>query len=62
MPEVGCVLYLFEFMFKREIRPETQHKSLGMKVEVFDDEGKNIEHTGIAGEMVGRLSQTSLER
>ncbi|KAJ7311571.1 acetoacetyl-CoA synthetase [Mycena albidolilacea] len=31
---------------------ETQHKSLGMKVEVFDDEGKNIEHTGIAGEMV----------
>jgi hypothetical protein len=23
-----------------------------MKVEVFDAEGKNIEHTGIAGEMV----------
>jgi hypothetical protein len=32
--------------------PEIQCKSLGMKVEVFDAEGKNIEHTGIAGEMV----------
>jgi hypothetical protein len=47
-------------MFKGEIQPEIQHKALGMKIEVFDAEGKNIEHTGIAGEMVGRLFQTSL--
>jgi hypothetical protein len=32
--------------------PEIQCKSLGMKIEVFDPDGKNIEHTGIAGEMV----------
>ncbi|KAJ7267587.1 hypothetical protein B0H12DRAFT_1097878 [Mycena haematopus] len=31
---------------------EIQHKALGMKVEVFDPEGKNIEATGVAGEMV----------
>ncbi|KAF7376536.1 AMP-binding domain-containing protein [Mycena sanguinolenta] len=31
---------------------EIQHKSLGMKVEVFDPEGNNIENTGVAGEMV----------
>ncbi|KAJ7761097.1 acetoacetyl-CoA synthetase [Mycena metata] len=31
---------------------EIQGKSLGMKVEVFDPAGKNIEHTGTAGEMV----------
>ncbi|KAF7357777.1 AMP-binding domain-containing protein [Mycena venus] len=35
---------------------EIQHKSLGMKIEVFDPEGKNIEHTGVAGEMVGGLT------
>ncbi|EEB94879.1 hypothetical protein MPER_06238, partial [Moniliophthora perniciosa FA553] len=31
---------------------EISCKSLGIKVEVYDDEGRNIEHTGQAGEMV----------
>jgi len=31
---------------------EMQVKSLGMKVEVFDPDGKNIEHTGEPGELV----------
>ncbi|KAJ7879114.1 acetoacetyl-CoA synthetase [Mycena leptocephala] len=39
---------------------EIQCKSLGMKVEVFDAEGKNIEHTGIAGEMVCTRPHPSL--
>ncbi|KAF8199886.1 acetoacetyl-CoA synthetase [Mycena galopus ATCC 62051] len=39
---------------------EIQHKSLGMKVEVFDAEGNNIEHTGVAGEMVCTRPHPSL--
>jgi hypothetical protein len=40
------------------IEPEIQCKSLGMKVEVFDPSGTNIEHTGTPGEMV-RLGASS---
>ncbi|KAF7321942.1 AMP-binding domain-containing protein [Mycena kentingensis (nom. inval.)] len=39
---------------------EIQVKSLGMKVEVFDPAGKNIEHTGDAGEMVCTRPHPSL--
>ncbi|KAJ7680753.1 hypothetical protein DFH06DRAFT_1164098 [Mycena polygramma] len=39
---------------------EIQCKSLGMKIEVFDLEGKNIEHTGTAGEMVCTRPHPSL--
>ncbi|KAJ6489561.1 hypothetical protein C8R47DRAFT_1273830 [Mycena vitilis] len=39
---------------------EIQCKSLGMKIEVFDLEGNNIEHTGIAGEMVCTRPHPSL--
>jgi len=39
---------------------EIQGKALGMKVEVFDFEGKNIEHTGRAGELVCTRPHVSL--
>ncbi|KAK7005906.1 AMP-binding domain-containing protein [Favolaschia claudopus] len=39
---------------------EIQVKSLGMKVEVFDAEGNNIEHTGVAGELVCTRPHISL--
>ncbi|KAJ6625754.1 acetoacetate-CoA ligase [Mycena sp. CBHHK59/15] len=39
---------------------ETQCKSLGMKIEVFDPAGNNIEHTGVAGEMVCTRPHPSL--
>ncbi|KAF8199878.1 acetoacetyl-CoA synthetase, partial [Mycena galopus ATCC 62051] len=39
---------------------EIQHKSLGMKVEVFDAEGNNIEHTGVPGELVCTRPHPSL--
>ncbi|KAJ6594379.1 acetoacetyl-CoA synthetase [Mycena capillaripes] len=39
---------------------EIQCKSLGMKVEVFDLEGNNIEDTGVAGEMVCTRPHPSL--
>ncbi|KAF7305938.1 AMP-binding domain-containing protein [Mycena chlorophos] len=39
---------------------EIQCKSLGMKVEVFDLEGKNMEHTGLPGEMVCTRPHPSL--
>ncbi|KAJ7141336.1 acetoacetate-CoA ligase [Mycena epipterygia] len=39
---------------------EIQCKALGMKVEVFDPAGKNIEDTGIAGEMVCTRPHPSL--
>ncbi|KAJ7071967.1 acetoacetyl-CoA synthetase [Mycena amicta] len=39
---------------------EIQCKSLGMKTEVFDLEGKNIEDTGVAGEMVCTRPHPSL--
>ncbi|KAJ7187744.1 acetoacetyl-CoA synthetase [Mycena filopes] len=39
---------------------EIQGKSLGMKVEVFDPAGNNIEHTGTAGEMVCTRPHPSL--
>ncbi|KAE9391898.1 acetoacetyl-CoA synthetase [Gymnopus androsaceus JB14] len=39
---------------------ELQHKSLGMKVEVFDQDGNNIEHTGEAGELVCTRPHPSL--
>ncbi|KAH7876567.1 acetoacetyl-CoA synthetase [Lentinula edodes] len=39
---------------------EIQHKALGMAVEVFDEDGKNIEHTGQAGELVCTRPHPSL--
>lgn len=39
---------------------EIQYKFLGMKVEVFDQDGKNIEHTGEPGEMVCTRPHPSL--
>lgn len=39
---------------------EIQCKSLGMKVEVFDLDGKNIEHTGQPGELVCTRAHPSL--
>ncbi|KAJ3993507.1 acetoacetyl-CoA synthetase [Lentinula boryana] len=39
---------------------EIQHKALGMAVEVFDENGKNIEHTGQAGELVCTKPHPSL--
>lgn len=32
--------------------PEIQYKSLGMKTEIFDPDGKSIEDTGVPGELV----------
>lgn len=40
--------------------PEIQCKSLGMKVEVFDPVGNNIEHTGQPGELVCTRPHISL--
>uniref|UniRef100_A0A0W0FQT6 AMP-dependent synthetase/ligase domain-containing protein n=1 Tax=Moniliophthora roreri TaxID=221103 RepID=A0A0W0FQT6_MONRR len=39
---------------------EIQAKALGMKVEVFDPDGKNIEHTGEPGELVCTRPHPSL--
>ncbi|KAF9264076.1 acetoacetate-CoA ligase [Marasmius fiardii PR-910] len=39
---------------------EIQGKALGMKVEVFDPEGKNVEHTGDPGELVCTRPHPSL--
>lgn len=39
---------------------EIQGKSLGMKVEIFDPAGRNIEHTGQAGELVCTRPHPSL--
>jgi acetoacetyl-CoA synthetase len=39
---------------------EIQGKGLGMKVEVFDHSGNNIEHTGRAGELVCTRPHPSL--
>ncbi|OCB88499.1 acetoacetyl-CoA synthetase [Sanghuangporus baumii] len=39
---------------------EIQGKSLGMAVEVFDPEGRNIEHTGVPGELVCTRPHPSL--
>ncbi|KAJ3774088.1 acetoacetyl-CoA synthetase [Lentinula raphanica] len=39
---------------------EIQAKTLGMAVEVFDENGKNIEHTGQAGELVCTKPHPSL--
>ncbi|KAJ3781487.1 acetoacetyl-CoA synthetase [Lentinula aff. detonsa] len=39
---------------------EIQHKALGMAVEVFDENGENIEHTGQAGELVCTRPHPSL--
>ncbi|KAJ7282809.1 acetoacetyl-CoA synthetase [Mycena rebaudengoi] len=39
---------------------EIQCKSLGMKIEVFDEFGKNIEETGVAGELVCTRPHPSL--
>ncbi|KAJ7141328.1 acetoacetate-CoA ligase [Mycena epipterygia] len=39
---------------------ETQSKSLGMDIQVFDPMGNNIEHTGVAGEMVVARPHPSL--
>lgn len=39
---------------------EIQAKGLGMKVEVFDPSGKNIEHTGQPGELVCTRPHPSL--
>jgi acetoacetyl-CoA synthetase len=39
---------------------EIQGKALGMKVEVFDASGNNIEHTGEPGEMVCTRPHISL--
>lgn len=47
-----CAVCLFD--------AEIQYKFLGMKVEVFDQDGKNIEHTGEAGEMVCTRPHPSL--
>ncbi|KAG6874498.1 hypothetical protein C0995_010408 [Termitomyces sp. Mi166 len=42
------------------INPQIQCKTLGMKVEVFDPSGKNIEHTGTPGELVCTRPHPSL--
>ncbi|KAF7315820.1 AMP-binding domain-containing protein [Mycena indigotica] len=39
---------------------EMQCKSLGMAIEIFDQEGKNIEQTGVAGELVCTRPHVSL--
>ena len=39
---------------------ETQCKTLGMDVQVFDAAGTNIEHIGVAGELVCNLAQYGL--
>lgn len=39
---------------------EIQGKALGMKVEVFDASGNNIEHTGVPGELVCTRPHVSL--
>ena len=39
---------------------EIQAKDLGMKVEVFDPDGNNIEHTGQPGELVCTRPHPSL--
>lgn len=39
---------------------EIQAKTLGMKVEIFDPEGKNIEDTGLPGELVCTRPHPSL--
>ncbi|KAJ6625755.1 hypothetical protein B0H10DRAFT_2174015 [Mycena sp. CBHHK59/15] len=39
---------------------EIQCKSLGMKIEVFDPSGNNIEHSGVAGELVCTRPHPSL--
>lgn len=41
-------------------RPELQAKSLGMAVEIFDTDGKNIEDTGVPGELVVTRPHPSL--
>lgn len=42
----------FRLWAKWFVSSEIQAKSLGMKVEVFDPSGNNIEHTGLPGELV----------
>ncbi|KAF8629404.1 hypothetical protein AX15_003458 [Amanita polypyramis BW_CC] len=39
---------------------ELQAKTLGMKIEIFDSAGNNIEHTGVPGEMVCTRPHPSL--
>jgi acetoacetyl-CoA synthetase len=45
---------------KFTLSSEIQVNSLGMKVEIFDDDGRNIEHTGEAGELVCTRPHPSL--
>ena len=44
--------YLALFKLTGACLPDIQCKGLGMKVEIFDSEGKNVEDTGEAGELV----------
>lgn len=45
---------------KPTVMTEIQAKTLGMKVEVFDPSGNNIEHTGQPGELVCTRPHPSL--
>ena len=60
MLEVINILLASEGAFITRSPPEIQVKDLGMKVEVFDPSGNNIEHTGQPGELVCTRPHPSL--
>ncbi|KAF8518775.1 acetoacetate-CoA ligase [Gautieria morchelliformis] len=55
-----CCAFVTGVPVKPVYAGEMQAKALGMKVEVFDPEGRNIEHTGTPGELVCTRAHPSL--
>lgn len=55
-----CNVNLFRIVPGADNNAEIQCKTLGMKIEVFDPSGKNIEHTGTPGELVCTRPHPSL--
>lgn len=55
------MIYRFDLLYSNDdAHTEIQVKDLGMKVEVFDPSGRNIEHTGLPGELVCTRPHPSL--
>ena len=52
--------HLISFCYHRIRTTESQVKALGMKIEIFDPAGNNIEMTGEAGELVVTRPHPSL--
>lgn len=60
MPEVSTVKNTSLPIVLNIMSTEMQAKTLGMKVEIFDPEGKNIEDTGLPGELVCTRAHPSI--